>query len=294
MAYLPQDVANQALDAAGIDFTLGDLEEGTRPAQVTLRAYGQCLRQLLRAANWSFARKTTDLVLLADATGNTPDVGTKVPVPWVYEYEYPIDCMKARFIPWNPASQISAPPPENIQIPGTPLMTGLGTFPLTGQRIRPARFQIATDYNYPPQSGQIFWETQGVSPDGRTVILTNVQNAQLVYTALMLYPSVWDPLFRSAFVAYLASEIAFPLAKDKKFGLTVRAQQIAIVKQKITEARLTDGNESTSSSDIAVDWMRTRNVGGGAGWHGPDNAGWGGGGFSGGWDGLMLADGATF
>lgn len=293
MSNLPQDVSNQALDAAGIDFTLGDMEEGTRPAQVILRAYGQCLRQMLRAANWSFARKTADLVLLADATGNTPNVGTKVPTPWIYDYQYPIDCLKARFIPWNPASQISSPPAGNIQIPSTPLMTGLGSY-LPGQRIRPARFQIATDYNYPPPAGSNVWETAGVSPVGRTVVLTNVQNAQLVYTALMVYPSVWDPLFRSAFVAYLASEIAFPLSDDKKFGLQVRAQQIAIVKQKLTEARLTDGNESVSSSDVAVDWMRTRNVGGGAGWHGPNSSGGEFGGNGGGYDGLMLADGATF
>lgn len=290
MSNLPQDVSNQALDAAGINFTLGDMEEGTRPAQVILRAYGQCLRQLLRAANWSFARKTADLVLLADATGSTPNVGTKVPVPFIYEYQLPIDCMKMRFIPWNPASQVSSPPAGNIAIPSTPLMTGLGTY-LPGQRIRPARFQVATDYNYPPPAGVMTWDTQGVSPTGRTVILTNVQNAQAVYTALMVYPSVWDPLFRSAFVAYLASEIAFPLSDDKKFGLQVRAQQIAIVKQKITEARLTDGNESTSSSDVSTDWMRTRNVGG---WHGPNSNGGGDGGYGGGWDNLTTADGSVF
>lgn len=294
MTGLPADIANQALDAALIPFTVGDLSEGTRPAQVLLRAYSQCRRQLLRSANWSFARKTADMWLLADASGQNPEVGSKVPVPWRYEYGYPTDCLKVRFIPWNPSVQISPTPPQNIAIPQTPLMPGLGQQPQAGLRMRVARFQIATDYNYPPPAGQIYWETQGVSPQGRTVVLTDVKNAQCVYTADMVYPSVWDPLFRAALVAYIASEVAGPLAKDPKFGLTVRAQQIAILKQKVIEARLTDGNESISSSDISVDWMRTRNTGGGQWWNGHGGGGWGDGGGYGGYDNLALPDGSVF
>lgn len=291
---LPADIANQALDAAGVDFTIGDLEEGTKPAQVLLRAYGQCLRQLLRGANWDFARKTAPLTLLADASGQTANVGSLVPVPWLYEYSYPTDCMKVRFVPWNGPGLVSAPPAANIQIPATPLTTGQGQQPLTGQRLRPARFTIATDYNYPPPQGQITWEVQGVSPEGRTVVLTNVKQALCVYTALMLYPSVWDVLFRAALVAYLASEVALPLSKDKKFAMTLRAQLIATVKQKLTEARLVDGNEGWYSSDIRVDWMDFRRTGGG--WRG--NGAWGGDGGAGvlgyGWDACGFADGSAY
>jgi hypothetical protein len=297
MANLAADVANQALDAIGMKFTIGDLQEGTRPAQVLLRAYSQCLQQLFRAANWNFARKTADLVLLADATGQSPEAGTVVPVPWVFEYEYPIDCMRARYIPWNRSGEISPSPPGNISIPQTPIVANLGQNPGVGQRIRPARFQVAFDSNYPPQLGQIWWETQGVSPIGRTVILTNVKHAQLVYTCFIEYPSVWDSLFRAAFVAYLGSECAFALHDDPKLGMATRNTQIQIVKQKLIEARLNDGNESTSSSDISVDWMRARNVGGGT-WGGPWGGGGGGGdggwGSGSGWDGLALADGSVF
>jgi hypothetical protein len=174
---LPEDISNQALDAAGVEFSIGNLEEGSRPAQVLLRAYSQCLRQLLRAAHWNFARKTAPLVLLADATGQTPNVGTQVAVPWTYEYEYPIDSMKVRFIPWNPQSQSVGVPPNNIAIPSTPIMPNLGQPPLLGQRIIPARFTEAMDYNYLPP-GNVGYDQQGVSPQGRTVILTNVQFAQ--------------------------------------------------------------------------------------------------------------------
>lgn len=293
---LPADIGNQALDAAGVDFTIGDLQEGTRAAQVLLRNYSQCLRQLLRAANWDFARKTSDLVLLADSTGQTANVGTVVPVPWIYEYEYPIDCMKVRLIPWN-YGQDPAVPAGNIQIPQqTPLMGGLGQAPLTGQRLQPSRFVVATDPNYPPPPGQNFWAVQGVSPAGRTVILSNVKNAKIIYTALMLYPSVWDALFREAMVAFLASQVAMPLAKDKKLGMQLRKENIEIAKAKIKEARVVDGNEGFYSSDLRVDWMATRRIGN-RDWGG--NWGWGfddsgPGGYGGGWSSCSFADGSAY
>lgn len=274
---LPTDIGNQALDAAGVDFTMGDVQEGTRQAQVILRAYGQCVRQLLRAANWDFARKTVSLTLLADASGNTPDVGTNVILPWIYEYAYPNDCMKARFVPWNRSNQNPGIPSGNIIPPdsGAALMTGL-SLPYAGQRLVPARFIVATDANYPEASQNNPEDmAAGISPASRTVICTTVPQAQLVYTALMVYPNNWDALFRAALVAYLASEIALPLAKDKKMGMQLQDRNIAKTKVKIQEARIADGNEAFTSSDVPVDWMRTRYTGGGrSGWWG----GWEGGG----------------
>lgn len=291
---LVADVANQALMAAGIDEMVGDIEEGTKPARAMLRVYSQSLRQMLRAANWAFARKTSDLVLLADANGQNPLVGSLVPTPWTYEYAYPIDCMKVRFIPWN-YGQNPAVPTGNISIPqNVPLTTGQGAPQYSGQRLRPARFVVATDPNYPPPLGQLTWEVQGESPQGRTVILTNVQNAKCIYTALMIYPSVWDPLFREAMVAYLASQVALPLAKDKKMGMQLRKEAIELAKMKIKEARVVDGNEATASSDIAVDWMRTRRTGGYGAGRGGYGDGDGVGGYGGGWDSLALPDGSVF
>lgn len=288
--YLPQDVANQALDAAGIDHTLGDLQEGTRPAQVILRAYDQSMRQLMRAAHWNWCRKTAELVLLADATGQTANVGSTVPIPWTYEYAWPIDCLKVRFIPWN-YYQTPTVPSGNIAIPTVPLTTGFNSAPLTGQRLIPSRFVIATDPNYPPPPGQLIFDTPGESPIARTVILSNVQNAQCVYTAFNPYPTVWDPLFREAFVAMLAQKIALPLAKDKKFGMQMRKENIEIAKACIKAARVADGNDGWFSSDIRVDWMATRNIGNrdGQWWFsdGPGN-------YWGGYDSIGWSDGTAF
>ena len=243
-------------------------------------------------------------MLLADASGQTPNTPTQVIAPWTYEYAYPNDCMKARFVPHSPAGARPVPPWNNIlpsasiqqlaptgqpipqsgfnsdfgpppldvpaqapyAIPLTgPLMGGLGS-PSAGAQLRPARWLEATDPNYPAQAGALTWEVQGVSPQGRSVILTNVPCASLVYTALMNYPSNWDAQFRAAFVAYLASEIALPLwswKNNPKMGMSMRQDNMKIAAAKIMAARVTDGNEGWHNSDFVPDWMRFRNVGGG-------------------------------
>lgn len=294
MAYLPSDVAREALSAIASEVTIGNIEEGTREANICLLAYRSCLQQLLRAANWDCARRQAPMTLLADATGNTPYVGTLVPVPWVYEYAYPIDCMKARFVPWNWGNVAAQAPAGNVSLPSTPLTTGFTAQPLTGQQLRPARFLITQDYNNLPPQGTITWEVQGVSPTSRTVVLTNVQNAQLVYTALTLYPSVWDPQFRAAMVAFLASEIALPIwaKKDRNFALKIRAEQTQIARMKIEAARISDGNEGYFSSDISCSWMTARDTGGtwGMGW-GSGPIQWGGDGpgvWGYGWDAIAI------
>lgn len=261
----PTAVANQALDAAGVNFTLGDIEEGTRQAQVCLRAYRNCLQQLLRAAHWNFARRQAPMALLADATGQTPSVGSLVPTPWIYSYQYPIDCMRARFVPWNLQGNNGVIPANNAQLPNVPLTTGTGQI-IAGARLRPARFLVATDFNNPPPAGEITWEVQGVSPQGRTVVLTNVKDAQLVYTSFVVYPSLWDSLFRGALVAYLAAEVALPLAIDKKFGMAMRRDNLGIVAQKLREARAADGNEvGFANTDHTPDWMSARHAQGARG-----------------------------
>lgn len=272
MANTTADIANQALDAAAIDLSIGDLEEGTKPAQVLLRAYGQCLRQLLRAVHWDFARAQAPLTLLADATAQAPNVPTLVPRPWAYEYAYPTDCMKVRFVPRMLADP--GAPAGNIAIPGTPLMTGISRQGGFQAHLEPTRFLVANETNYVPSGIPADSPFQGVSPTSRTVILSNQKCALAVYTRFMPYPSMWDSQFRAAMVAYLASEVVLALATDKKFGMQMRQQNIAIAKEKIIQARISDGNEAFASSDLRVDWMQIRNAGGGRNWgHGGDGPG---------------------
>lgn len=293
----PAVICNRAIGQAGAgqEHFIGDIEEGTEAANLCLVHYMPVIEQLLRAAHWDFARKLAPLTMLGDRTGNTDNVGSLVMPPWTYEYAYPIDCMKARFVPVNGISQSLQPstPSGNISLPTTPQTTG-GDPPLNSARLIPARFLVSTDFNYPVPAGTQWWTQQGTGPDQRTVVLTNVNQASLVYTARMVYPNMWDSLFQAAVVAMLAAEIALPLAKDKRFGMQMRAQAIAVAKERVAEARIANGNEGWQQADISVDWMRARNSGAwGNAW------GWGGGlagpGVLGyGWDSVGFGDAAAY
>lgn len=259
--FLPTDIANEALDACGIDYTLGDIEDGTREAQVIARKYRPLLSNLLNAAHWTFARKQFQMTLLADATGQTHTVPKTVITPWIYEYALPNDCIRPIYVPWMASPYTVGAPPGNLvpSEPGLPLTGGQSTY-MPGF-FKPARFLISRDVNFPPLPGQDWPDVQGVSPMGQTVILCDVPQAYLVYTSLVLYPSEWAPAFREAMVAYLAAEIALPLNKDKKFGMTIRNQQMAVAQNKVSEARAMDANTQTNINSSFPDWIRTRNTG---------------------------------
>lgn len=307
MSGSPASIVNRVLDALGrSDIVIGELGEGTEGAKPALRAYEPALRQLLRAAHWDWCRTQKPMALLGDATGNTPNVSTSVQAPWLYAYAWPIDCVKARFVPWN----------SNPITPVTPpLMTGLAQPALNGVRLRPAPFLIGTDDRYPlmlgaPQSWTDIpdWAA-GTAPTTRSIILTNVPpqpqtNAptvfpNLVYTGFIPYPSIWDPLFEEAFVNFLTQKLAMPLVKDKKLALAVQANSIKIAKDMISEARAVNANESgyPQTTDHTPDWIRGRNRGGG------NYAGGFGGGYDnsnmpgilwGGWDSCGFSDGSVF
>lgn len=289
----PEAIANEALSAAGVDFVIGTLEEGSRPAQEVLRKYTTCVRQLLRSAHWTWARKQAFLQLVADASGNTPNVGTRVPGPFLYSYNMPTDCLKVRYIPLNYAAADNPPiPPDNIVPPdsGAPLMNGLMPA-LIGRPIVPTRFLVGTSVDYVPENASN--NIAGISPVGMTVIMSNQPNAQCVYTFDAVWVNLWDELFRSAMVAFLASEIALPLTRDKKSGQSFRANNIAVCKEKISLARATNGNETWASSDLSVDWIRNRMVGGfssGYGW----GYGTGPGYLFGGYDGIFFENSSAY
>ena len=247
------DIANRVLDALGMNVTIGDLEDGSREAAVLLRSYQPCLEQLLRAAHWNFARKQAPLLLLGDATGQTVGVGTTVQQPWTYCYAYPTDCVRARYLPLLAAVTAPVTGATGV-IPGT-VATPVGVGAYFRSR---AKFVVSTDYNYPPPVGSDPVGTSGIAVDARTVVNTNVQNAQLVYTALQGWPTLWDPLFTSAFIAFLASETVLALVPDRKLSLGMRQQQITIAQSKITAARVADGNEGVYSVAREASWISSR------------------------------------
>lgn len=124
----------------------------------------------------------------------------------------------------------------------------------------PSRFLVTSDNSYIEAGAGN--ETPGSTPIGRTIICSNVKDAIGIYSYKAYYPNQWDAQFRAAVVAYLASMIALPLSQDKRTGMAMRQQNIAIAQEKVRSARVTDGQEGWHSSDLSVDWMRIRNTGG--------------------------------
>lgn len=88
------------------------------------------------------------------------------------------------------------------------------------------------------------------------VILTNQENATMVYVALVADPNIWDPLFQEAFQCALAAELAFVLTKDKALANNL----IGKANETIIEARKADGNEGLTINNPTPDWIRGRGI----------------------------------
>lgn len=271
---LPADICNRALDILGVNATIGDLEEGTLEARPFARNYVPSMQELLRAVHWNFARRQAALTLLQDATGQSPTpvgAGTIAMRPWVYEYQYPIDCMKARFVPLN-CLPPSTPPP-------VPLTTANSIIPNYFVQTTPAPFLVSNDsssffgaitnWNQLPDLNG----AQGQGLTSQAVILTNVPQATLVYTTRVVEPNVWDPAFQQALAAILATRVAMAVIQDKKLAVGMQTLAINIAKTTIAEARISNGNEGGPYSvDRIAEWIGARGAGGYANnwcWNGP-------------------------
>jgi hypothetical protein len=263
MILSPADIANRALDIIGVTTTIGDIEEGTVEARPFARNYVSSMQELLRAVRWNFARRQATLTLLQDATGQSAapvGTGTVAMRPWVYEYAYPNDCMTARFVPLNFLPPSTSPP--------VPLTTANSLIPNYFVPTTPAPFLVSNDASS-FMGGITNWNqlpdlngAQGQGLISQAVILTNVPQATLVYTSRVTEPNVWDPAFQQALAAVLASRVAMAVIPDKKLAVAMQSLAINVAKTTISEARISNGNESLSGIDRIPDWISARGSGG--------------------------------
>lgn len=299
---LPQSIVNRSLDAIGAGTIIGALSDGTDASEAARRVYGATLRQLLRAAHWSFARKQATLLLLGDASGGTIDVATgqaitaQVESPWTYCYAWPNDGVKARWLPWSGQTSGFSDLPVGTTAPyNTPLS--------------PGRFLVSSSDQFPAMVGQVDWDNlpdlgEGQGPIGRRVILSDIPSASLVYTKLALAIEEWDSLFAEAMVSVLGARLALVVLIDQKadpktqlaqrqVAMRAQAQQIAIAKDAIMQARLANANDAGFPQSIShePDWISARRSG--YGWDRfASNTGPGY--FWLGWEGMAMADGSVF
>jgi len=253
MPTTPDDVVNEALDEIGVE-AIGDLHEGSKTANVARRNYDPMLRAMFAAAPWNFARRQRQIDMRGDASGQY-HANRNVPLHWSYMYEWPNDCVHARWVLGLDAYALDAS--------GAPLAAAPAW-------ARPAPF-IVTDAPLVNDIASDWDQTEGHNPESTRVIATNELGAMLVYTGLVQYPDAWDAGFHRAFVAALAARLAIPCIEDKAQARAMRSDQLAIARDALIEARVRDGNEGWTLTDHTPDWIRVRTSTAWRGWHG---SGW--------------------
>ena len=261
------DLCNLALDQIAARASITGLNPPSPPNSVAAAACARLYQlqadAVFRSAHWNSARRQGALTLLKAAIGtpeNPSGALPSPPIPWRYEYGYPGDCLKVRFVMPQPTLPATTMPlMTNVGINFTPAVN-------TGMPFVPA---IDTD----AEGNQI------------RVILTNARMAQGVYTARIANVDLWDPMLQNAVIGALGAWLCSPVSgSDERKKLA-----IAMAAGLIQQARISDGNEGITSTDHIPDWMEVRTTGSNF---------WGfnlsGGGYLAGWDSWTGADGVSY
>lgn len=112
--------------------------------------FANCRDSLLRMAPWDCGMKTANLVYITSVPGTPENTSTATNLwqpgqprpPWSYEYQYPVDCLKACWM--IPSSQTG--------FTGVPITTAVtGGVPMTGLG-GPVRFKVGVDEFYCAQA----------------------------------------------------------------------------------------------------------------------------------------------
>lgn len=234
----PLSVCNLALLSIGSRSQISSVNpsDGSTAGDVCTTLYQFVFENLARTANWNCLRNQATLTLLAAAQG-TPEnpSGTTMPLPpqpWLYQYALPSNCLRMRFV--QPTFTLNG---ANVGVPLTTVGNAAGVCITNGGQI-PFAVAYATDtFNNPLQ-----------------VILTNVSQAQAVYTVNQSNPAIWDSLFTAGYVASLAAYLAPALSLNGP--LMQACMQTA--ERMIAQARAADGDESVVSQNREASWITAR------------------------------------
>lgn len=162
------DIVNIALARIGYQKRVANLYDGSAAANRALDIYGQTRDDLLRDGDWHFCQRMVNATLLKTAPDNyfdTPwDPATHPPQPWLFEYEYPGDCIKVRRMSPQPGFFFNPTP-------------------------QPTLNQTYNDSTY---------------AGTRRVILCNIPSAILTYAGQVTNPSTMPPDFIEALAAELS------------------------------------------------------------------------------------------
>lgn len=174
----PADMVNLSLARIGFKGRVGNLYEGSEAAKKALDIYAQTRDAVLREKDWGFAGRDVQGTLLKQAPEGgyiPPNVwnNTYPMLPWLFQYQYPSDALRIRTVKQSPIFLPVIDPQPQI-------------------------FAVENDQTYsPPQK----------------VVLCNLSNAIILYTAQVTDPQAWEADFIESFAAALGRRLA-PVLKD--------------------------------------------------------------------------------
>lgn len=188
----PADVVNLALQRIGYKGRVGNLYDGSAAAKDALDIYAQTRDELLRQNDWGFAERNVNLTLLkfAPPGGYIPPLtwsSQYPPLPWLFEYAYPNDCLKVRAVKSVPLFVPNFDPQPNV-------------------------FTIANDNALDPPA---------------KVILCNAPDATLVYTGQVTSPALWEADFIEAIAAALGRRLAPTLVNMEAAKIAVSDEMVS-------------------------------------------------------------------
>ena len=145
------DVVNAALQSIGTRTTITAnelLNNSSNEAIQANIAYNNIRQDLLRMAPWDCAFNTTNLVYITSAQGTPENVSAPTTLwmkglpapPWAYEYQYPVDCLRACWIVPQYATGFAG------GVPITTAVTGGAPSFWSGQ---PVRYKVGVDQFVP-------------------------------------------------------------------------------------------------------------------------------------------------
>lgn len=145
------DIVNRSLQIPGTRTSVTDAElaaSSTNEAYQANLALVPVRRKLLRMAPWSSGLKTVNLTLITASPGTPENTSAATTLwqpgqpapPWAYEYQYPVDCVRACWL--IPATQTGF----SGGVPITTAVTGGAASFWQGP---PVKFTIQTDTFYP-------------------------------------------------------------------------------------------------------------------------------------------------
>jgi|SRR5579864_884374 len=230
----------------------------------------------LRAAPWNFARMQVPLTLLKAAPNTPENANGQLQTPfaaWSYEYLYPPDCVRARYlVPLIPGAPVNPPVMTNLN--GPPAYIPVGPVGIKFVVAYDPSVNFAGVFGTGSSGGGFGSGTgggvlgTGMQSGPLRVILTNLSQAQLVYTIRITDPTFWDQLFLDAFSHVLGAFLVNPLNRNR----ALLQDNIKIASDIINSARLTDGDEGIHNQDHQPDWISIRGAmghgfyDGGPGW----------------------------